>query len=137
MMLKLFNLKELSLKYQLNVKCSNTLIKQYINFTSHKEIPYCKECAKIIRCLPKNKVKKTLAQIRPDLKKYYHAIDNQGIAFEDISRGSGKKIFLRCDACNKLQNEQHATVPAKYTFIKKQMAYFIQILNAPIVIRSE
>lgn len=74
------------------VKCSNTLIKQYINYVSHKEIPHCKECTHIIRHLPKGNKKKTLAEIRPELKKYFHAIENQGITFEDISHGWSRKI---------------------------------------------
>jgi hypothetical protein len=64
-------------------------------------------------------VKKSLLDVRANLKKYYHPQDNNNLEFRDISYESKSKVFFRCDKCDKLQSEKEAKSVNSYTKLNR------------------
>ncbi|MCY7677862.1 MULTISPECIES: zinc-ribbon domain-containing protein [Bacillus] len=69
-------------------------------------------------------MKKSLLDVRPNLKKYFHPQDNNNLEFHDISYGSKSKVFFRCDKCNKLQSEKEAKSVNSYTKLNRNKDAF-------------
>lgn len=103
-----------------NIECDDTIEKPYSHFISHEQPPYCKSCSAIISSavLPTEFGKKSLLDVRPDLVPFYHVENNDGIEMNDISHGSRKKIFLRCDQCNKKQTNNEILAAKYYSSLK-------------------
>ncbi|QHE63098.1 hypothetical protein FHE72_20375 [Rossellomorea vietnamensis] len=65
------------------------------------------------------KIKKSLFEVRADLNQFYHLEDNGFIDMKDISYGSKRIIYFRCDYCGNSQGENEAKSANSYTKLNK------------------
>ncbi|MBG9589534.1 zinc-ribbon domain-containing protein [Cytobacillus firmus] len=98
--------------------CDNFIEKEFRTFISDESPPFCKKCSKTIIAIKSSTKRNTtsLEDKRPDLKQYFHFQDNNDVKLNEIAHGSQRKIYLRCDVCNKLQNESQASSAKNYVY---------------------